>query len=371
MRYQHVVLESFGYTLPDEVVATSTIERRLAPLYHRLRLPEGRLELITGIRERRFWEAGVLPSDKSVASAEQAMAAADVGRDAIGVLIHASVCRDFLEPATASGVHHRLRLPRACLVYDVSNACLGILNGMVQVANMIELGQIRAGLVVGTEGSRQLVETTIERLNKDETLSRADIKESIASLTIGSGSVAVLLCDRELSRTGSRMLAATALANTTHHGLCQSGRDASVAGGMRPLMATDSERLMYEGIATGAETLGRFLDESGWSRQDIDRSFCHQVGVAHRKRMLEALQLDPARDFATVETLGNTGSVALPITMAMAVERGLLQPDDRVAMLGIGSGINCLMLAVQWEPTRTPRRSAQVGERPVMSVADV
>ncbi|MFV2070193.1 MAG: 3-oxoacyl-ACP synthase III [Pirellulales bacterium] len=369
MRYQHVVLESFGYTLPDEVVETSAIERRLAPLYRRLRLPEGRLELITGIRERRFWEAGVLPSDKSVESAEKALATAGISRDAIGALIHASVCRDFLEPATASGVHHRLGLPHECLVYDVSNACLGILDGMVQIANMIELGQIRAGLVVGTEGSRQLVETTIERLNTDDTLSRSGIKESIASLTIGSASVAVLLCDRELSQTGSRMMAATALANTAHHGLCQSGRDESVAGGMRPLMTTDSERLMHEGIATGVATLSRFLDESGWTRDDIDRSFCHQVGVAHRKRMLEALQLDPARDFITVETLGNTGSVALPITMAMAAEQGMLKPDDRVAMLGIGSGINCLMLAVQWQPTLAPRRAAQVGERPLASVA--
>ena len=30
-------------------------------------------------------------------------------------------------------------------VYDVSNACLGVLNGMVDIANRIELGQIRAG----------------------------------------------------------------------------------------------------------------------------------------------------------------------------------------------------------------------------------
>lgn len=366
MRYQHVVLESFGYTLPDQIVTTSELEARLAPLYRRLRLPVGRLELITGIRRRRFWGEGVMPSDKSVESAEKAIAAAGIDRRSIGALVHASVCRDFLEPATASGVHHRLGLAEACLVYDVSNACLGILNGMVQIANMIELGQIRAGLVVGTEGSRQLVETTIERLNADESLTRADIKHSIASLTIGSASVAVLLCDREMSRTGSRMLAATALANTAHHRLCQSGRDESVAGGMRPLMRTDSERLMHEGIATGAATLNRFLEEAGWQRDQIDHTICHQVGLTHRKRMLEALKLDAARDFTTVETLGNTGSVALPVTMAMAVEQGTIKPDDRVAMLGIGSGINCLMIAAQWQPTFAPRRASQVGERPLV-----
>ena len=56
MQYQNVCIESLGYTLPDEIVTSDEIERRLEPLYRRLRLPEGRLEHMTGIRERRFWE---------------------------------------------------------------------------------------------------------------------------------------------------------------------------------------------------------------------------------------------------------------------------------------------------------------------------
>jgi len=263
--------------------------------------------------------------------------------------VHGSVCRDFLEPATACGVHHRLGLGRDCMIYDVSNACLGLLNGILQVANMIELGQIRAGLVVGTEGSRQLVETTIDALNQDGSLTRESVKQSIASLTIGSGSAAVLLVDRELSSTGNQLLAATVGANTDYHDLCHSGRDEAAGSLMHPLMQTDSERLMHEGIATGSETFAKFLEDVAWSRDQIDKTICHQVGVAHRKMMLDALALDSAADYMTVETLGNTGSVALPITMAQSIEAGHIQKDDRVAMLGIGSGINCVMLGVKWQ----------------------
>jgi 3-oxoacyl-[acyl-carrier-protein] synthase-3 len=117
---------------------------------------------------------------------------------------------------------------------------------------------------------------------------------------------------------------------------------------MRPLMTTDSERLMREGIATGVATFEAFLSETGWSREQIARTFCHQVGSAHRKLMLESLGLSPDKDFATLEWLGNTGSAALPATMAIGVEQGLVKPGDKVAMLGIGSGINSLMLAVEW-----------------------
>lgn len=349
MRYNQVCLESLGYTIPDEIVESAELESRLEPLYQRLRLPPGRLELMTGIRERRFWPVGTLPSEKSIESGERAIAIAGIDRDLIGALVHGSVCRDHLEPATASRVHHELGLSQDCLIYDVSNACLGLLNGVLQVANMIELGQIRAGLVVGTESSRALVETTIDTLNRDETLSRKTIKSAVASLTIGSGSCAILLCDRELSQTGNRLLAGAARANTEHHRLCHSGQDEAVAEGMSPLMQTDSERLMAEGIATGETTFENFLTEAEWSLADIDKTVCHQVGAAHRKLMCEAFGVDLARDYATVDWLGNTGSVALPITLARAAEAGFIASDDNVGLLGIGSGINCVMLAAQWQ----------------------
>lgn len=354
MRYTKPCLETLAYTLPDEIVTSAQLEEMLAPLYGRLRLPEGRLELMTGIRERRFWPPGTLPSDVSIASGRKAIAASGIDPREIGALIHASVCRDHLEPATACRVHHGLGLSRACVAYDVSNACLGILNGMLQVANMIELGQIRAGLVVGTESSRPLVETTVAALNRDESLTREQMKLAVASLTIGSASAAVLLVDRALSRTDNHLRAATARADTTHHALCRSGCDEAVAGDMRPLMTTDSEKLLHAGVAAAKETYALFLDEFGCER--VDKTVCHQVGVAHRKLLLEGLAIDPAADFPTVEFLGNTGSVAVPVTAALANERGHLTPGDRVAMLGIGSGLNVLMLGIGWNASAVANR---------------
>jgi 3-oxoacyl-[acyl-carrier-protein] synthase-3 len=114
-------------------------------------------------------------------------------------------------------------------------------------------------------------------------------------------------------------------------------------------MRTDSERLMQEGVATGVATFSTFLNDLGWSRGQIAQTICHQVGLAHRKLMLESLGLDAARDFTTVESLGNTGSVALPITLARAIEAGRLAKNDRVALLGIGSGIHCVMLGLEWQ----------------------
>ena len=73
MRFERTCLAAFGCVLPEEVVTSAELERRLAPVYERLRLHEGRLELMTGIRERRFWEPGVLPSDGSTRAGRLAL----------------------------------------------------------------------------------------------------------------------------------------------------------------------------------------------------------------------------------------------------------------------------------------------------------
>src|SRR5262245_10782789 len=350
MRYQHVCLESLGYSLPDEIITSEDIEFRLAPLYGRLKLPEGRLELMSGIRERRLWPAGMRPSEQSIVSGRRAIEAGGIDPREIGCLIHGSVCRDQLEPATACRVHDALGLPEACLVYDISNACLGMLNGMVEIANLIELGQIRAGLVVGTEDCRSLLEGTIDALNRDTSLTRETVKPAFASLTIGSASTAVLLVHKEISRTGNCFGAVACRAHTRHYRLCQGDHAAAAAGGLaQMLMQTDSQRLLEEGLATGVATFADFLAASGWLGGDIHKTLCHQVGGTHRRLMLESLGLTQERDYATFPWLGNTGSVALPITLALAIERGFIQEGEHVALLGIGSGINSLMMGIDWQ----------------------
>ncbi len=350
MSYNKVCIESFGYTLPDEVWTSDDVESKLAPLYARLKLPAGRLELMTGIRERRFWPRTDRPGDLSISSCQRALDAAQISPDKIGCLIHGSVCRDHLEPATACSVHDRVGLPPECVIYDVSNACLGILNGMLQAANMIELGQARAVLVVGSEGGRQLVEGTINELNRNESYTRKTVKPAVASLTIGSASVAVLLTHKSISRSQTRLIGGTVRANTQYNGLCQSHQD-QAGSEMAPLMATDSEELMKRGIETGRNNFTGMCTATGWGVADIDRTVCHQVGVAHRKLMLESINVDPAIDFSTFSHLGNTGAAALPVTLAIAAQLGFIQANQNVAMLGIGSGINCIMLGAHWGET--------------------
>ncbi len=345
MRYTRVCLHDFGYQLPPVELTSAAIEEQLAPLYARLKLPTGRLELMTGIRSRRLWQPGTRPSEGAAAAGEAALQkAGSVDRADIGCLIFSSVSRDMMEPATASFVHRRLGLPDSCLLFDISNACLGFLDGMVMVANMLELGQIKAGLVVAGETAEDLVTSTIRHLLTDTSLTRRSIKPLFASLTIGSGAVALVMTTREYADSGHYLAGGGCTANTRHNDLCQGGQNAEQG----TLMSTDSELLLEKGIATANSCWQAFSGELGWDKTSIDRYFCHQVGRAHAQQLMTTLALDPAKNFETLPLLGNVGSVSAPITMAMGIEEGALVHGQRAALLGIGSGINSLMLGVDW-----------------------
>ena len=64
--------------------------------------------------------------------------------------------------------------------------------------------------------------------------------------------------------------------------------------------------------------------------------------------MLESLSINPQIDYATFSWLGNTGSAALPSALAVACEKEFISAGQKVALLGIGSGINCTMIGVDW-----------------------
>jgi 3-oxoacyl-[acyl-carrier-protein] synthase-3 len=113
-------------------------------------------------------------------------------------------------------------------------------------------------------------------------------------------------------------------------------------------MQTDSEALLHAGVELASTNWDNAKRVLGWSNESVNRIFTHQVGRAHRKLLLERLGLDVEKDFATFETLGNTGAAALPTALALGIEQGRLTAGDRVALLGIGSGLNCLMLGLEW-----------------------
>jgi acyl-CoA:acyl-CoA alkyltransferase len=113
-------------------------------------------------------------------------------------------------------------------------------------------------------------------------------------------------------------------------------------------MKTDSVSVLKNGVVLGAETYRHVLNSMAWPPDKPDKIICHQVGASHQRTILESIGVPREKDFTTFPFLGNIGTVSLPITAAIADEREFLESGDKVGFFGIGSGLNCIMLGVEW-----------------------
>jgi 3-oxoacyl-[acyl-carrier-protein] synthase-3 len=280
------------------VISSAQIVGRLAPTFDRFGIRHDLLEDVAGIRERRYWDEGFMPSDAATLAAEKVLATTGLDPSRIGVLVNSSVCRDYLEPSTACIVHGNLKLSPDCLNYDLGNACLAFLNSMEMVSTMLEKKAIDYAMIVDGESSRLVCESTVGRL-LDPSVTPDEVRDQFAALTLGSGSVAMILGrSDENPECPHRYLGGVNHADTRHRLLCR---------GQMDWMETDTRGVLEEGVKLAGLTWAKAQSELGWVVEELDELVLHQVSQAHTASLIQALGLDANKALLTFPEFGNVG----------------------------------------------------------------
>src|SRR5690606_7547511 len=117
--HRNAALLSLATTTADRITTSADIDRRLAPVLERLKLPTGLLQRIAGVHERRNWAEGQTFDVAAVAAGEKALAEAGVDRGEVGLVINTSVTRKHLEPSVAVRLHHGMGMPPSAVNFDL------------------------------------------------------------------------------------------------------------------------------------------------------------------------------------------------------------------------------------------------------------
>jgi acyl-CoA:acyl-CoA alkyltransferase len=339
MLYGNVCIEGIGHAIPDEIITTSWLEEQIAPVFKKLELDFGLIERNVGVIQRRWWPEDTRFSDAAAMAGEKVLENAGIDRKEIQILISASVCREYWEPANASTIHHKLGLDSTCRFFDVGNACVGFLDAITIIADMIELGRVDTGMVVAAEGSREVTLSTIDAFLKEMPSSQR-FYEYLVPLTFGSGSVAMILRHRDKSSSGKSLIGGHSRTASEYCHLCIGDRNWCMLKG---------RELAFASVELLSRCSEGFQKETGWDDAMMDRYFTHQFSKVGQDLAWRRVGVDPnGRELRTLDWLGNIGAVSCPITMSLAVEQGFLLDGHRVCMIGVGSGLSCSMLAVQW-----------------------
>jgi 3-oxoacyl-[acyl-carrier-protein] synthase-3 len=203
---------------------------------------------------------------------------------------------------------------------------------------MIERGEVEYAMIVDGESSGPITEATIERM-LEPGMGEEQFRAEFASLTLGSGAAAMIMCHRELSPKGHSYLGSVTRAATQFNKLCY---------GQMDRMVTDTRVLLTEGLKLATKTFSAAREKLGWVVEELDQFIIHQVSSAHTDSLMKLLGLDPEKIHRIYPELGNIGPAAVPIALAKAVAMGKIKRGDRVALLGIGSGLNCSMAEIVW-----------------------
>ena len=332
--YTDTAVLAVGVAEAPIVVTSDEFDEQLASTLERVGLRSGMLEALAGIRSRRWWPEDVNFADAAAMAGRTALENSGIKPSDIGLLIDTSVCRDHLEPSAAVDVHHQLGLSTSCLNFDLANACLGFVNGMQLAATLIDSGQIDYALIVDGEGSRRTQEATIRRL-QDPSTTRQDVLDNFATLTLGSGGAAMVLGRATEHEEAHRFVGGVARAATQHNALCIGDLDH---------MITDSNGLLRAGVELAGDTWDAARDVFDW--HDLDSYVIHQVSQVHTAAITERLGIDIARVPLTFPDLGHIGPASIPTTLAHAA--GGYSRGQRVACMGIGSGLNAAVIEIDW-----------------------
>jgi 3-oxoacyl-[acyl-carrier-protein] synthase-3 len=338
MLFQNVSIAGLAHIDAPHTLTSKDINEQLQPTLQRLGIRTDVLGDIAGIHARRLWDDDTLSSDVATLAARKALIDAGIEGSQIGLLVNTSVSRDYLEPSTASIVSGNLGLGENCQNFDVANACLAFINGMDIAARMIERGEIDYALVVDGETANLAYKMTLERMKAPD-VTEEEFRNELATLTLGCGAAAMVMSRSDLTPDAPRYKGGVTKAATQWNTLCRGNLDR---------MVTDTRMLLIEGLKLAQKTFGAAKLALGWAVDELDQFVIHQVSLVHTQAFIKAFGIDPKKVLTIFGEHGNIGPASVPIVLSKLKELGRLKKGDRIALLGIGSGLNCSMAEVVW-----------------------
>ncbi|MCM6773536.1 3-oxoacyl-ACP synthase [Nocardia sp. CDC159] len=329
--------ESIGAYTPSEVRSTDEVIGALS-------MPRSLdLERITGIRNRHVHSRDPQRYESSfelaLAAVDDCLSHSDYRAEELDVVISASITRfrgpDFFcyAPAFATMLRAAMGAERA-LHLDVSNACAGMITGVMLLDRMIRAGVVRNGIVVSGEQITPIAETAAREISQP-------YDPQFAALTVGDAAVAVIVDDRGDDDDQIHYVELMTTAAGAEHCLgMPSERTTGIA------MYTDNRALASESrYLQGITRMADFLAERGldWENEKFDYWIHHQFSgpaIEYISQLTERHFRTPMPQALNVlDEFGNTASTSHFLVLHEHLARQAIPKGSKVLLVPEASGV--------------------------------
>ena len=316
-----------GKYLPEKVLTNHDMEKLVET-------SDEWIQTRTGIRERRMVQNGQATVDMSTNAVRDLMKNYDLSPEEIDAIIVATVTPDMILPCSAALIQNNINAINAW-GYDLSAACSGFLFGLESGAALIESGRCRKVIVIGADTMSSIL----------------NYKDRNTCILFGDGAGAVLLepseefgiIDSELRIDGS----GGEFLKVNGGGSLHPASHETIDNKMH-YVTQDGKSVFKYAVKGMADISFEVANRNNLSGDDIALFIPHQAN----KRIIDAtakkLGLKESQVMINIDTYANTTAGTIPICIAEASEKKMLNKGDNVILSTFGAGFSWGAMYLKW-----------------------
>jgi 3-oxoacyl-[acyl-carrier-protein] synthase-3 len=288
----------------------------------------------TGIRERRHAPPEMSSGDMAVAAAERCLAAANIPREEIDLLVLATLSPDYLLPATAPAVQDRLGLN--CAAMDVGAACAGFMYALVTGMQFVATGASKFALVIGSDTNSRV-------MNPADKKTYPLFGDGAGAVLVTKGSPEQGLLSYTLGADGSGERLLIRPAGGSRMPIVPAGEE-----GLGWFVKMDGRPVFKWAVRLLEDSSQQVLDAAGFTKAEVKAWIWHQANIRILDAASNSMEIDERRVIRHLDRYGNTSAGSVPIALDEALREGRFASGDLVLMCGFGGGLSWGTALMRW-----------------------
>ena len=320
------VVAGMGRYLPERIVTN-------AELAGRIDTSDEWIRERSGITQRHIAADGEFTSDLATHAARQALAAAGMAPDDIGLIVVATSTPDETFPATATVVQSKLGCTNDSMGFDVQAVCSGFVFALATADNFIKTGQVDTALVIGAE--------TFSRI--------LDWNDRGTCVLFGEGAGAMVLKAGEGEGTSEdRGVLSTHLHSdgNLHDLLYVDGGPSST--GEVGVLRMEGREVFRHAVSKMSAVVVEALEATGLKAEDVNWFVPHQANKRIIDGTARKLGVGPERVVVTIDVHANTSAASIPLALSVAVDDARIKQGDLVLIEAMGGGLTWGSGILRW-----------------------
>lgn len=322
-----------GSYLPERVVTNADLEQLMDTT-------DEWIQQRTGIRERRFVNAGVGTSDLGFYASQRALEASHLTSRDVDFIIFATLSPDYNFPGCGCLLQDKLGVDTIGAL-DVRNQCCGFLYGLSVADQYVKTGTYRHILVVGAE-----VHSTGLEMNthgRDVAVIFGDGGGAVVVGRSENGNSQILSSHLHSEGKYAKKLWLEAPASIYHPRLTE---QMLREGKHYPIM--DGRYVFKHAVDRFQQVIHEALTANELRIEDIDLLILHQANLRIAEAVTQSLRVAPERVFNNIQKYGNTTAASIPVALDEALKTGKVKTGDIVLLAAFGSGFTWAASVIRW-----------------------